>query len=133
MQVDKLELLSDGQIQIRYIDKVYDIDGKELVGQGTYHREVKDTEDDVSALPADVQAVCTAHWTPERKKARKIIRLTATLEEATERIATLQSRISDLEAQDPIDEPKVDELQSRLDTATAHKTQVEDKLTELNA
>jgi len=75
MEIDRLELLADGHIQIRYINKVYDINGNELIGQGTYHREVVDTEEDISKLPVDAQAAINAHWTPERKTARAAKRI----------------------------------------------------------
>jgi hypothetical protein len=63
--IDKIEILEDGQMQVRKARVVYD-DGKEI--SRTFHREVLDPGKppaDMTEKDARVQAVAEAVWTPE--------------------------------------------------------------------
>ena len=69
--IDKLEILEDGQIQVRRARVIYD-DGKEI--SRTFHRHVIDPGRDVAKLPeedARVRAVAEAVWTTEVVTARE--------------------------------------------------------------
>lgn len=60
-EFDLIQVLIDGQIQVRRADKVLK-DGVEISKQ--YWRVVLVPGDDVSSYPANVQAVANAAWTP---------------------------------------------------------------------
>jgi urease accessory protein UreE len=60
--IDKIEVLEDGQLQIRRSDKVLR-DGVEIAK--TYHRHVLAPGDDLNEQDARVVAVATALWTPD--------------------------------------------------------------------
>lgn len=64
----KIEILPDGQIQIR-TDTVILEDGIEL--SRTYHRSVLSPNDDTSKHDERVQAVAELIWTPDVIKAHK--------------------------------------------------------------
>jgi hypothetical protein len=66
-KVDKIEILEDGQIQVRTARVIYD-DGKEI--SRAFHREVLDV-DDARPRTGRVKAVADAVWTPEVITARK--------------------------------------------------------------
>lgn len=76
-KIDRMEILEDGQIQVRKARIIYD-DGKEI--SRTFHRHVIDPGRDVAADQTDarVKAVAEAVWTPEVVAARE-----ATLETTT--------------------------------------------------
>lgn len=62
-QIDKIELYGEHQIlQVREVTTI-ERDGQEVAR--TYHRWSFTPGDDVSAMPANVQAVAQAAWTPE--------------------------------------------------------------------
>jgi urease accessory protein UreE len=58
--IDKIEILEDGQIQVRRADKVLR-DGVEIAK--TYHRYVLAPGDDLTGQDAKVVAIATAAWT----------------------------------------------------------------------
>jgi len=60
--IDKIEILEDGQMQIRRADKVYK-DGVEIAK--TYHRHVLAPGDDITKQDTKVKAVADAIWTEE--------------------------------------------------------------------
>ena len=60
--VDRIEILKDGQIQVREATKILE-DGKEL--SRSFHRHVVTPTDLVDGEDARVQAVATAVWTKE--------------------------------------------------------------------
>ena len=60
--IDKIEVLQDGQLQIRQKTAVME-DSAEL--SSSYHRWVLSPGDDVSAQDPRVQAVATALWTAD--------------------------------------------------------------------
>ena len=66
--IDKIEVLQDGQIQIRQATLVLK-DGKEIAK--TYHRWVKAPGDDVSDQTDRVKSVANAVWTEDVKKKYK--------------------------------------------------------------
>lgn len=66
MMTGKIEILEDGQIQIR-TDTVIADDGVEV--SRLYHRHVIVPGQDVSAEDPRVQTVCQAVWTPDVIKA----------------------------------------------------------------
>jgi urease accessory protein UreE len=57
--IDKIEVLEDGQIQVRHANKVLR-DGVEIAK--TYHRQVLAPGDDLSEQDAKVVAVAKAVW-----------------------------------------------------------------------
>jgi urease accessory protein UreE len=59
--IDKIEVLEDGQIQVRRADKVLR-DGVEIAK--TYHRHVLAPGDDLTGQDAKVVAVAHAVWAP---------------------------------------------------------------------
>ena len=60
--IDKIEVLEDGQIQIRQATKIME-DGKEL--SKTYHRWVLSPGQDLTGQEAKVKAVAESVWTKE--------------------------------------------------------------------
>jgi hypothetical protein len=60
--IDKIEVITHGQLQVREATTIMR-DGVEIAK--TYHRWSFAPGDDVSAMPANVQAVAAAVWTPE--------------------------------------------------------------------
>lgn len=60
--VDKIEVVENGSVQVREVTRIMK-DGSEIAH--TYHRWAFAPGDDVSAQPANVQAICAAAWTPE--------------------------------------------------------------------
>ena len=59
--IDKIEITQDGTIQVRQVTRIME-DGKQL--SASYHRWSFAPGDDVSAMPANVQAIAAAAWTP---------------------------------------------------------------------
>jgi hypothetical protein len=58
----KIEVLESGHVQLRKTTTVLD-DGAVL--SQSHHRSVVTPLDDISHLPDNVQAVCSAYWTEE--------------------------------------------------------------------
>ena len=64
--VDKIEILEDGQIQIRTANRILE-DG--VIISQSFHRKTIAPLDDISGEDAKVQAIANAHWTQEVKDA----------------------------------------------------------------
>ena len=60
--IDKIEVLEDGQIQVRQITRIVE-DGTEL--SAAYHRWVLNPGDDTSEQDAKVVAIANAVWTED--------------------------------------------------------------------
>jgi hypothetical protein len=60
--VDQITVTENGTVLIREAIKIME-DGKEISKQ--YHRSSFAPESDISSQPANVQAICSAAWTPE--------------------------------------------------------------------
>lgn len=60
--IDKIEVVEHGIVQVREATKI-ERDGVEIAK--TYHRWSFAPASDVSAQPANVQAICAAAWTHE--------------------------------------------------------------------
>ena len=60
--IDKIEVVENGIVQVREATKIIK-DGKEIAK--SYHRWSFAPASDVSAMPANVQAICNVAWTPE--------------------------------------------------------------------
>ncbi len=60
--IDKIEVVENGTVQVREATKIMK-DGEEIAK--TYHRWSFAPASDVSAMPANVQAVCATVWTTE--------------------------------------------------------------------
>ena len=60
--IDKVEVVENGTLQVRQVTRIME-DGKEL--SSSYHRWSFTPGSDVSEMPANVQAIATAAWTPE--------------------------------------------------------------------
>lgn len=60
--IDKIEVVENGTIQVREATRIMK-DGEQIAQ--TYHRWSFTPASDVSAMPANVQAVAQAVWTPE--------------------------------------------------------------------
>lgn len=60
--IDKIEVVENGALQVREVTRIME-DGKQL--SSSYHRWVFAPGSDVSAQPANVQAIAAAAWTAE--------------------------------------------------------------------
>lgn len=60
--IDKIEVVENGSVQIREVTRIMK-DNAEIAH--SYHRWVFAPGSDVSEMPANVQAICNAAWTPE--------------------------------------------------------------------
>lgn len=60
--IDRIEVVGLGYLQVREATTI--MRGEEEVAK-TYHRWCFAPGDDVSAMPANVQAIAAAAWTPE--------------------------------------------------------------------
>lgn len=60
--IDKIEVVGNGTLQVRELTTIMR-DGDEIAK--TYHRWAFCPGDDISAMPANVQAIAAAVWTPE--------------------------------------------------------------------
>jgi hypothetical protein len=60
--IDKIEVVENGTVQVREATRIMK-DGEEIAK--TYHRWAFTPASDVSAMPANVQAICATAWTPE--------------------------------------------------------------------
>jgi hypothetical protein len=60
--IDKIEVVENGTVQVREATKIMK-DGEEIAK--SYHRWSFAPASDVSAMPANVQAICAAAWTQE--------------------------------------------------------------------
>jgi cell division FtsZ-interacting protein ZapD len=60
--IDKIEVVENGTLQVREATKIMK-DGEEIAK--TYHRWSFAPGSDVSAMPANVQAIAAAAWTVE--------------------------------------------------------------------
>ena len=77
--IDKIEVTENGTIQVRQVTRILE-DGNQL--SSSYHRWSFAPGSDVSEMPANVQAIAAAAWTPE-----VIAAYAAAQEEAANRIA----------------------------------------------
>jgi len=60
--IDKVEVVENGTLQVREVTRIME-DGKQL--SSSYHRWSFAPNSDVSAMPANVQAIAAAAWTAE--------------------------------------------------------------------
>lgn len=60
--IDKVEVVENGTLQVREATRILK-DGEQIAQ--TYHRWSFAPGSDVSAMPANVQAIAAAAWTPE--------------------------------------------------------------------
>ena len=60
--IDKIEVVEDGTLQVREATRIMK-DDQEIAK--TYHRWAFAPGSDVSAMPANVQAIAATVWTPE--------------------------------------------------------------------
>lgn len=60
--IDKVEVVENGTLQVREVTRILE-DGKQL--SSSYHRWSFAPGSDVSEMPANVQAIAAAAWTPE--------------------------------------------------------------------
>jgi hypothetical protein len=60
--IDKVEVVENGTLQVREVTRILE-DGKQL--SSSYHRWAFAPGSDVSAQPANVQAIAAAVWTAE--------------------------------------------------------------------
>jgi cell division FtsZ-interacting protein ZapD len=60
--IDKIEVVENGTLQVREATRILK-DGDQIAQ--TYHRWSFAPGSDVSEMPANVQAIATAAWTPE--------------------------------------------------------------------
>ena len=60
--IDKIEVVENGILQVREATRILK-DGAEIAK--TYHRWSFAPGSDISAMPANVQAIAQAAWTPE--------------------------------------------------------------------
>jgi methyl coenzyme M reductase alpha subunit len=61
-QIDRVEVIGNGIIQVREVTTILK-DGVDYAK--TFHRWSFVPESDISAMPANVQAIAQAAWTPE--------------------------------------------------------------------
>jgi len=81
--IDKIEVVESGALQVREATRIMR-DGAQIAQ--TYHRWTFAPASDVSAMPANVQAIAQAAWTPE-----VIAAYQAAQAEATARLAAEQT------------------------------------------
>ena len=60
--IDKIEVVENGSLQVREATRIMK-DGAEIAK--TYHRWSFEPGSDISEMPANVQAIANAAWTPE--------------------------------------------------------------------
>ena len=60
--IDKIEVVENGTLQVREATRILK-DGEQIAQ--TYHRWSFAPGSDVSSMPANVQAIAQAAWTPE--------------------------------------------------------------------
>jgi hypothetical protein len=60
--VDQITVTENGVVLFREATRIFE-DGVEL--SKTYHRSSVTPGQDISGVPANVQAICNAAWTPE--------------------------------------------------------------------
>jgi cell division FtsZ-interacting protein ZapD len=60
--IDKIEVVENGTLQVREATRILK-DGEQIAQ--TYHRWSFQPGSDVSEMPANVQAIASASWTPE--------------------------------------------------------------------
>jgi cell division FtsZ-interacting protein ZapD len=60
--IDKIEVVENGTLQVREATRILK-DGEQIAQ--TYHRWSFAPGSDISAMPANVQAIAQAAWTPE--------------------------------------------------------------------
>jgi hypothetical protein len=60
--VDQITVTESGVVLFREATRIFE-DGVEL--SKTYHRSSLQPGQDISGVPANVQAICNAAWTPE--------------------------------------------------------------------
>jgi hypothetical protein len=62
VKVDQITVTENGIVLFREATRIFE-DGVEL--SKTYHRSSLTPGQDISGVPANVQAICNAAWTPE--------------------------------------------------------------------
>jgi len=62
VSVDQITVTENGTVLVREVTRIME-DGVEFSKQ--YHRSSFTPDSDVSGQPTNVQAICTAVWTPE--------------------------------------------------------------------
>lgn len=62
VKIDQIIVVDSGAVMIREATRIFE-DGVEL--SRTYHRSNLMPGQDLSGVPANVQAICNAAWTPE--------------------------------------------------------------------
>ena len=62
VKIDQITVTENGIVLFREATRILE-DGVEL--SKTYHRSSLTPGQDISAVPANVQAICNAAWTPE--------------------------------------------------------------------
>ena len=62
VSIDQITVTENGTVLVREVTRIME-DGVEISKQ--YHRSSFAPASNVSAQPANVQAICTAAWTPE--------------------------------------------------------------------
>jgi archaellum component FlaF (FlaF/FlaG flagellin family) len=62
LKIDQITVTENGIVLFREATRILE-DGVEL--SKTYHRSSLTPGQDISAVPANVQAICNAAWTPE--------------------------------------------------------------------
>ena len=60
--IDKIEIMENGIVQVRQATRIIE-DGQQL--SSSYHRWSFAPGSDISEMPANVQAIASATWTPE--------------------------------------------------------------------
>jgi hypothetical protein len=62
LKIDQITVTENGIVLFREVTKIFE-DGAEL--SKSYHRSSLQPGQDISGVPANVQAICNAAWTPE--------------------------------------------------------------------
>jgi hypothetical protein len=60
--IDKIEVVENGTVQVREVTRIMK-EGEQIAH--TYHRWAFAPGSDISSMPANVQAIALAAWTPE--------------------------------------------------------------------
>jgi hypothetical protein len=62
LKIDQVTVTENGIVLFREVTRIFE-DGVEL--SKSYHRSSLTPGQDISGVPANVQAICNAAWTPE--------------------------------------------------------------------
>lgn len=98
--IDKIEVVENGTIQVREATRIMRDD--EQIAQ-TYHRSTFVPGSDVSEMPANVQAIAAAAWTPEVIAAYEAEQACIAAEQAAR-----QAEIEAQQAAQAIENPAID-------------------------